>query len=109
MTVLNRRLVLESPQRVPDGAGGFVTSWVAQGVVWAAIRPGAGRAVAVAGGAVSAQALSITLRAAPPGAPSRPRPDQRLRDGARVYAIITVADSADGRWLICTATEEVGQ
>ena len=29
VTRLNRRLVLEEAQRVPDGAGGFTLAWVA--------------------------------------------------------------------------------
>jgi head-tail adaptor len=40
---LSRRLVLEAPDRVPDGAGGFSETWVALGHVWAEIaRAGRG-------------------------------------------------------------------
>lgn len=109
MTALNRRLVLESRERLPDGAGGFVETWAALGQHWAAIRPGPGREVAGEGAALGRVTLTITLRAAPPGAPSRPVAGQRLREGGRLFSILSVSDSADGRWLSCTATEEVAR
>ncbi len=48
------------------------------------------------------------MRAAPIGAPSRPRPDQRFREGARIFRIHSVTERDDqGRYLTCFATEEV--
>ena len=35
---LNRILVLEAPERVADGAGGYDETWVAQGELWAVVR-----------------------------------------------------------------------
>ncbi len=32
---LLRRLVLETPEREPDGAGGYSVTWRAMGTVWA--------------------------------------------------------------------------
>jgi head-tail adaptor len=50
----------------------------------------------------------MLLRAAPVGAPSRPRPEQRLREGARVFNILTVAEhDPAGRWLEIIAEEGV--
>ena len=43
---LDRRMVLEAPDRVADGAGGFQLTWVVRGVLWAALTPGAGREAA---------------------------------------------------------------
>ena len=55
----------------------------------------------------SAMGYRITVRAAPVGAPSRPRPDQRFREGARVFRILAVAErDAVGRYLTCFAEEE---
>lgn len=105
---LNRKLVLESSERVPDGAGGFVQSWVAQGTLWAQITAGAGAERAGADAQLSRTRLRIILRAAPHDAPSRPRPDQRFREGIRVFRILSVAESdADTRYLICQAEEEI--
>ena len=35
----------------------------------------------------------VLVRAAPQGAPSRPKPNQRFRDGERCYGILAVAES----------------
>jgi len=105
--VLNRRLLLEAPVRVPDGAGGFVQSWVVLGVLWGAVNAQTGREAAGQGAALSRLTLRIILRAAPKGAPSRPEAGQRLRDGSRIYALSAVAEAdTAARYLICHATEE---
>jgi head-tail adaptor len=105
---LNRALQLEALARVPDGAGGYGDAWAAVGTLWAEVRPGTGRGVVTDPVAVSVAAYRITVRAAPVGAPSRPRPDQRFREGVRVFRILAVAEAdAEGRFLTCFAEEEV--
>ncbi|GAA5079378.1 phage head closure protein [Roseibacterium beibuensis] len=103
---LSRRLTLEAPNRVPDGAGGFTESWAALGKLWAEVVPrGAGREA----DAASELALKITIRAAPPGAPSRPTAEMRFREGARIFRIEAVTEAdATGRYLLCFAKEETG-
>ncbi len=106
--VLNRKLVLEEPQRVADGAGGFTTSWVALGTLWAEIRAGTGRERAAEFLTVSTIPFRITVRAAPEGAPSRPRPEQRFVAGSRIFRILAVTESdPSGRYLVCFAQEEI--
>ncbi len=105
---LNRRLTLEEADRVPDGAGGFIETWQAKGVIWAAVKPGTGRERIGGTLALSAVPYDILVRAAPYEAPSRPRPDQRFREGNRLYRILAVADEdADRRYLTCHCIEEV--
>ncbi len=106
-------LTLESPERLPDGRGGFVLAWRPLGRLWAELRSvtGAERAAEVA--AESVVRWRILLRAAPAGDPRRPRPDQRLSmgegAGQRRFNIEAVAEAdAVGRWLVCMATEEAG-
>ncbi|WP_368506744.1 phage head completion protein, partial [Staphylococcus pasteuri_A] len=41
---LNRALVLETAQDVPDGAGGFDRMWMPQGTIWADVSARSGRA-----------------------------------------------------------------
>lgn len=102
---LSHALVLEDPQRSPDGAGGFSETWVALGTLWAEVKPLSGR---LAGDGLSLQKYRITLRSAPDGFASRPRPDQRFRDNNRIYRIDAVAEAdAAGRYLTCFAVEEV--
>lgn len=104
---LNRALLLEALARVPDGAGGYGDTWAAVGTLWAEVKPGAGRVVADPV-AASVASYRITVRAVPVGAPSRPRPDQRFREGGRVFRILAVAEAdAEGRFLTCFAEEEV--
>ena len=105
--ILNRRIVLEEAQNVPDGAGGFQQSWVPLGTLWARISPGSGRELAANAATLSSVPYRIIVRAAPEGAPSRPRPDQRFRKGTRTYRILAVSEDADGRYLTCFAQEEV--
>lgn len=105
--VLNRRLILEEAQSLPDGAGGFVQTWVALGALWVRISPGSGRETAENGATLSSVPYRIVVRAAPVGSPSRPRPDQRFRRGTQAYKILAVSEDAEGRYLTCFAQEEV--
>jgi len=105
---LNRKLVLEGAERAPDGAGGFTESWVALGDLWAEVTARTGRERAEAGVPVSSMSYRIVVRGAPEGAPSRLKPEQRSRDGTRVFTIQAVSErDPQGRYLICFATEEV--
>lgn len=100
-------LVLETARRLPDGMGGYRRQWQALGVVYAAMKAGAGAATEGETGPQSTVVWRITLRAAPEGDPRRPRPGQRLRMGARIFAIEAVAEAdGPGLWLVCMAREE---
>lgn len=105
---LNRRLILEAEERLADGAGGYTTVWTALGTLWAALEARTGREAAVAGGSVSRAVYRAILRAAPEGSPSRPKPGQRFREGARLYSILSVAEwDTDTRHLMCQLEEEI--
>ncbi|MFN0114569.1 MAG: head-tail adaptor protein [Paracoccaceae bacterium] len=105
--VLNRRLTLEEAQRQADGAGGARMTWVAKGTHWAEVTSGAGRERAGEALTVSSVGHRIVVRAAPQGALSRPKPDQRFRDGARLYRITAVTEADPrGHYLLCLASEE---
>ena len=105
---LNRILVLEAPERVADGAGGYDETWVAQGELWADVRLRSGRETSGDGGAVSATGYRIIVRSAPFGASSRPVAGQRFRDGTRIFNIHAVGEmDGDGRYLTCFAEEEI--
>ncbi len=107
---LNRPLHLEDPHTTSDGGGGYSTSWVALGVLWAELAALSGREAAGRGTALSLQRYRITVRAAPVGALARPKPDQRFRDGARLFKIDAVAEQDPaGRYLTCFASEELAK
>lgn len=103
-----RPMVLEEASQAADGAGGQVINWVALGTLWCELRAGAAselRGEIVPEGRMR---FRIFLRATPQGSPQRPRPDQRLREGGRVFRILAVSEAdAAGAWLVCHASEEV--
>lgn len=105
---LNRKLVLEEATRVSDGAGGYELDWQPLGALWAEVTAGTG--VERAGEFVTLASVPyrIVVRAAPEGAASRPRPEQRFRDGARIFRILAVAEAdREAHFLTCFAREEV--
>ena len=102
-----RKLTLEAPGRVPDGAGGFSGGWTVLGTHWGSVRAVSGRLERGEEAARSRAGYRITLRAVPPGSASRPEAGQRFKDGSRVFSIRAVWDDADTRHLICLVDEEV--
>lgn len=107
---LSRKLTLEAPVRVADGSGGYTTQWVAQGELWAEVKASSGRDRASEFATVANVQYRITVRAAPQDAPSRPKPEQRFVDGARIFSIRAVTEADFGaRYLTCYAEEEVSQ
>lgn len=107
---LKRRLTLESPVRVDDGAGGFTRAWAVQGTLYGEVVPGAGSETAGVEVSLAKVPYRITVRGAEVGSPRRPRPEQRLTDGTRVFTILAVTErDPDGRYLTCFAREEEPQ
>ena len=105
---LSRLLVLESPVRQPDNAGGYVETWTSLGNLWAEITLRSGRERDEAGAPVSTVGWKIVVRSAAVEAPSRPKPGQRFREGGRVFGIHAVAERDPfGRYLTCFVEEEV--
>lgn len=104
---LRRKLKLEALERLPDGAGGFLETWVTLGALWAEVKAGTGKETEQDFLTLSSVPYRITVRSAPPGAASRPRPDQRFREGDRLFRILAVADAdVRGRYLTCFTREE---
>ncbi len=103
---LNVPLTLETPERSPDGLGGYRLGWRAIGRIWAEMRAGAGGERYAEVGVESTVTWRITVRGAPVGDLRRPRADQRLRHGTRIFRIVAVAEDASGQFLTCTAKEE---
>lgn len=107
---LNRALTLETPTRVPDGAGGFSQTWASAGILWAEVRPGSGRDPAGEEIILTSVPYRITVRAAPVGAVNRPRPEQRFREGVRIFTILAVTErDPAGHYLTCFCREEAAK
>jgi len=105
---LNRLLRLESATRQSDGAGGYTVVWAVLGSVWAEVRATTGQERQSLSGRISSVPYRVIVRSAKVGAVSRPKPDQRFREGERLYRIYAVADfDAAGMYLECFCKEEV--
>lgn len=105
---LSRQMVLEAPTRAPDGAGGVTRGWEVMGTLWAEVVARTGREREGDGAQMSLTGYRITVRAAPVGHAMRPRPEQRFREGTRIFRITAVAEGdLRGRYLTCYAEEEV--
>lgn len=105
---LSRRLALEEMVRVADGAGGYTIVWQVLGQIWAEVTPVGARERAGESVTLSGVTYRIRVRSAPEGAPSRPRPDQRLREGGRIFRITAVSEAdPSGLYLTLSAVEEV--
>ncbi|WP_370241323.1 head-tail adaptor protein [Pararhodobacter marinus] len=105
---LNRPMVLEEAVTTPDGAGGYSQSWSGLGTLWCELRAGSASERRGLIAPEGRMLFRIYLRAARQGSPQRPRPDQRLREGARVFTILAVSEAdASGAYLVCHAREEV--
>ncbi|MFC0340084.1 head-tail adaptor protein [Paracoccus niistensis] len=100
-------LVLERPERVADGMGGYRMEWRSLGILYAQMRAGSGAERQGEVGAESVVPWRITVRAARAGDPRRPGAGQRFRMGGRVFRIEAVAEAdGAGLWLDCRAREE---
>jgi head-tail adaptor len=103
---LTRPVLLEGQSLLPDGAGGYAPGWAELGRLWAEFRPGPARGPGSDAARASRVTHLVTVRGAPPGSPARPRPGQRLRDGLRLFRILSVAEAdPSGRFLILRTEE----
>lgn len=104
---LTRRLVLEQHIGDDDGAGGQVERWEPLGMLWAEVRAGTGREREGPGVPMGRVAYRIVVPSSIPGSLSRPRADQRLRDGERIFRILAVSEhDRRGAYLTCFCEEE---
>lgn len=104
--LLNTELVLEAPERVADGGGGFAVEWATLGTVWAEVASVSARERVHGGRETSTVTHRITIRNAPASSPRRPRADCRFRSGERLFAIRGVAPmDRRAKYLTCWAEE----
>lgn len=59
---MRERIVLQTPDRTPDGAGGWRIAWRTVATVWGAVRRDARDSVFAAGREVTAVRYRVTLR-----------------------------------------------
>ena len=97
---LNRRLVLEAPAETDDGAGGVTRLYDVVTTLWAQVTPVSARADVAAGSLGQALRSRIVIRKR-----SDVSTRHRFLVGTRIYRILSVAESADRRFLEIDAEE----
>ena len=100
---LRSRLVVESPQRVSDGAGGAVTSWLELATIWANVAPTSAREQVSAEQRAEKTTHKITLR-------YRNDIDATMRfsGGGRIFDIEAIINEAErDQWLVCYCVEGI--
>ncbi|MFV0492424.1 MAG: head-tail adaptor protein [Pseudorhodobacter sp.] len=104
---LNRCLVLETPQKAPDGMGGNTITWRPLGRIWAEVLPGSGKEIGGEEALLSYIPYRVTVRGAPVGSDARPVPGQRFREDTRFFEILAVTErDVEARYLRCFVREE---
>ncbi|MFA6266572.1 MAG: phage head closure protein [Pseudolabrys sp.] len=97
---LNRRLVLQAPANIDDGAGGFTRDFETVAPLWGSVTTLSARAEIAADTLGAALRLRIVIRF---------RGDvttrHRLLDGAHIYSLIAVRESEGRRFLEIDAEE----
>lgn len=98
---LRHRVVIESPLRTSDGAGGSTTEWQIVAEVWAAIWSRAADETFALDRLVGTASHDIWIRFR-----ADVTPDMRMRCGPRTFDILGAIDVEDrGRWLKCPSKE----
>jgi SPP1 family predicted phage head-tail adaptor len=98
---LNRRLVLEEPVIMPDGAGGVIRTYQALTTLWGALVPVSASNVVMADGSGATVTHRITIRTGPEVSPRH-----RFRWGARQFQVVALRDEdGQGRFLQIEAEE----
>jgi SPP1 family predicted phage head-tail adaptor len=99
---MTARLALEEPVHVPDGQGGATVSWTEVAAMWAKVEPVSSTFAERAGSEIGKITHRIWLRFRDGVASG-----QRLRKGARLFAVKLVQDPDEtGRYLTCLCEED---
>ena len=97
----NRRLALEAPVEISDGAGGFNRTYEQVALLWAEVTPSAARGDVDADRLGAAVTHRIVIRA-----PRALSTRNRFADGARRYRIVAYRETDDRRLLEIQAEEQ---
>jgi SPP1 family predicted phage head-tail adaptor len=82
---LDKRITLQYQTRVPDGGGGFTTTWVDAATIWAAIWPVSANDVTQANATVMVVSHRIRIRYR-----SVLKTSFRIKFGTRFFSIVSI-------------------
>ncbi len=97
---MRRRVIVEAPQRISDGAGGFMETWAEVAAVWARVSARSGAERVRADRLASVVSHNITIRWR-----GDVLPTMRIKLGQRVFSIIATLEDERRRILICECEE----
>lgn len=100
---LRTRLVIQQPVATPDDQGGVVRTWTTFATVWAQVTPLPARREVQADADGATQRWRIVLRAG-----FSLTLQHRFGEGARLYRIVAIRDSADRRFIEIEAETRIG-
>jgi head-tail adaptor len=107
---LTRRLTLEAPEEIADGAGGVRRGFRAVDGLWADIQAVSASERMSVGAPASRVTHRAAIRWVPAVAPTRPTPAMRFAEGTRRFDILGVSDADPWRrFLICWLAEGSGE
>ncbi len=98
---LRRRLALQAPVETPDGAGGVARGYETVATLWAEVTPASARESVEAGKLGQTITHRIALRFS-----ADITPQHRLRDGARIFRIVSLRDRAGRKRFLDISAEE---
>ncbi len=100
---LRSRLVVESPQRISDGAGGAVTSWLETATIWANVAPTSASEQRSAEQRAEKVTHRITLRYR-----NDINATMRFVGNGRIFNIEAIINEAErDQWLVCLCAEGI--
>lgn len=92
---LNKLITIQYTTKVPNGMGGFTSTWADHDTAWAAIWPVSASEQVQAGQQVMTITHNIRIRYR-----SKFKPSWRIRFGDRYFAIVSVTNpNESNRWL----------
>lgn len=92
---LNKRVTFQHPTKVPDGMGGFVTTWTTAATVWAAVWPVSASEAIEANQATMTITHRIRTRYR-----SNVKASWRVSYAGRIFGIVGIIDpNTDHQWL----------
>jgi len=98
---LNKRITIQASTKVPDGGGGFTTTWVDIATIWAAIWPTSANEITQANATVMVISHRIRIRYR-----AVLKTGWRVKFGNRYFSIVGATCPNEGReWIDIMAKE----
>lgn len=99
---LNRRVTLQAVTRAPDGAGGYVETWIDLATIWSKVEALCGRELFLAQQVQAELSHRVTIRFR-----HKITPAMRLKYGIRILEIVAPINPDEGTELLQLMCKEI--